>query len=404
MKHATIIPLIGGEVLASEKVFGHRPDYILSYNAFQANEEHLLNYWNHEVPYYVLDEGDKHPHKVDVVSSVCPCAGLSLFSTRYGEDNKNNRWMTETAKYVLGEIKPLVFWGENAPTFTGKIGAPIRNQMIKIGQENGYVMSMFKTKSLLHGIPQTRERTFYFFWKGSQVPVFDYYRRDMTKIEDVILGVERGDPEKDVMSQTINRNKPTDNPFYKYILEEIHGGISHREHFDLIDIDDPKTPNYLDVYSLIESYKHDYARVSKWLDKKGYKRESDRAIRMYDKLESGGNIMRRGTLLPKGHIGSFVGHYPQMLTHPHEDRYITFREAMTIMGLPDDYQLLNPKGSFNHICQNVPFQTAVDMATEVKAALEGQRQWVDANVSLQQNTSKKFEILDKEESTLESFF
>jgi len=401
MKHATIIPLIGGEVLASEKVFGHRPDYILSYNAFQANEEHLLNYWNHEVPYYVLDEGDRHPHSVDVVSSVCPCAGLSLFSTRYGEDNKNNIWMIETAKYVLGEIKPLVFWGENAPTFTGKIGEPIRNQLIQIGKENGYVMSMFKTKSLLHGVPQTRERTFYFFWKGTQVPVFDYYRRDMQTIEDLILNVDRN-PD-DPMSEVINKNKPTDNPFYRYILEEIHGGISHREHFDLIDIDDPKTPNYLDVYSLIESHKHDYARVSKWLEERQYHRESARAIRMYDKLETGGNIMRRGTLLPKGYIGSFVGHYPQMLTHPHEDRYITFREAMTIMGLPDDYQLLNPKSSYNHICQNVPFQTAVDMATEVKAALAGKRQWIDGNVTLQHNTSKKLEILNKEESTLADF-
>lgn len=402
MKHATIIPLIGGEVLASEKVFGHRPDYILSYNAFQANEEHLLNYWNHEVPYYVLDEGDRHPHTVDVVSSVCPCAGLSLFSTRYGEDNKNNRWLIETAKYVLGKIKPQVFWGENAPTFTGKIGEPIRNQLIQIGKENGYVMSMYKTKSLLHGVPQTRERTFYFFWKGTQVPVFDYYRRDMQSIEDLILNVDRN-PD-DPMSEVINKNKPTDNPFYRYILEEIHGGISHREHFDLIDIDDPKTPNYLDVYSLIESHKHDYARVSKWLEERQYHRESARAVRMYDKLEAGGNIMRRGTLLPKGYIGSFVGHYPTMLTHPHEDRYITYREALTIMGMPDDYQLLNPKNSYNHICQNVPFQTAVDMATEVKASLEDERDWIDASITLQHNTSKKMEIWEEKTSSLEAFF
>ena len=45
--HATIIPLIGGEALASTEVFGSRPEYILSYEAFAANEKHLLNYWNH---------------------------------------------------------------------------------------------------------------------------------------------------------------------------------------------------------------------------------------------------------------------------------------------------------------------------------------------------------------------
>ena len=40
MKHAAIIPLIGGEVLASDQVWGNRPEYILSYSAFKDNESH----------------------------------------------------------------------------------------------------------------------------------------------------------------------------------------------------------------------------------------------------------------------------------------------------------------------------------------------------------------------------
>jgi hypothetical protein len=28
--------------------------------------------------------------------------------------------MVKTAQYVLGELKPDVFWGENAPGFAGK--------------------------------------------------------------------------------------------------------------------------------------------------------------------------------------------------------------------------------------------------------------------------------------------
>jgi hypothetical protein len=39
----------------------------------------------------------------------------------YGDDNANNQWLTKTAKYILGEYKPKVFWGENAPGFAGKI-------------------------------------------------------------------------------------------------------------------------------------------------------------------------------------------------------------------------------------------------------------------------------------------
>lgn len=397
--HATIIPLIGGEALASTEVFGSRPDYILSYEAFANNEKHLLNYWNNEVPYYVLDKGGKHTHTVDVVSSVCPCAGLSLFSMGYGEHNPNNQWMIKTADYVLGEMKPKVFWGENAPTFVGKIGEPIRNQLIEISRKNGYTMTMYRTKSLLHGVPQVRERTFYFFWKGNDVPILDYYKRPYTRIEDVILGVK-----SNFQMDPINKNKPTNDPYYQYLLEVIHGGITHRQHFDILDTNKIAT-RYLDAKSLIEYHGHTYNQIGEWMAKKGYEKEIAKCERMYKKLDDGGNIMRRGTIVPKDHIGAFVGHYPKMLTHPLEDRYITYREAMTIMGLPSDYELLDPNKSYNHICQNVPYQTAVDMATEVKFVLEGKRERINARLVLQSNHSQSINILDKTETaSLETFF
>lgn len=396
--HATIIPLIGGEAIASTNVFGSRPDYIMTYDAFKDNEKHLLNYWNHEVPYYVLDKGDRHPHTVDVVSSVCPCAGLSLFSTGYGDHNPNNQWMIKSAEYVLGEVKPRVFWGENAPGLAGKIGDTVRKQLIEIGLKHGYSMTLYRTKSLLHGVPQVRERTFYFFWQGKQVPMLNYYFRPYTRIEDIILGVKSNS-----QMEPINNKKPTDDPYYRYLLEVIHGGITHRQHFDILDTDKIAT-RYLDAKSMIEHHGHTYQQVGEWMAKNGYPKEVEKCNRMFHKLAAGGNIMRRGTIVPKDHIGAFVGHYPMMLTHPHEDRYITYREALTIMGMPADYELLNPSKSYNHICQNVPMQTAMDMATEVKEYLEGKRNMVDTRLMFQYNHDKTHEIVSSDNSSLESFF
>ena len=68
MNYASIVPLIGGETIAMENVFGKRPDYILTFDGFQANETHLLNHYNNEVPYLNLSEGKKHPHTVDVIN------------------------------------------------------------------------------------------------------------------------------------------------------------------------------------------------------------------------------------------------------------------------------------------------------------------------------------------------
>jgi len=398
MKHAAIIPLIGGEALASAAVFGNKPDYILSYTPFKNHDAHLLNYWNHEVPYYLLDEGGKHPHKVDVVSSVCPCAGLSMLSTGYGEHNPNNRWMIESAEYVLGEMQPEVFWGENAPALAGKIGTPIRNQLIEIGKKHGYTMTLYRTKSLLHGVPQVRERTFYFFWKGNKTPLLNYYNIPYDKIEDVILSVKSNS-----QMEPINKNKPSEDPYYKYLLEVVYDGITHREHFDKIDPNNISVRSY-DAKSLIETFGHDYKQVGAWMHANGYDKETSKCNRMFEKLASGKNIMRRGTIVPKEYIGAFVGHYPTMLTHPHEDRYITYREAMTIMGLPSDFELLNPKKNYNHICQNVPFRTAVDMAKEVKAVLTGEREYVDSCLVYQYNNNRTHVIGDVKQSNLNEFF
>lgn len=398
MKHAAIIPLIGGEAIASTNVFKSRPDYIMSYSAFKDNESHLLNYWNHEVPYYVIDKGGRYPHKVDVVSSVCPCAGLSFFSMNYGENNQNNRWLIETANYVLGEMKPEVFWGENAPALAGKIGEPIRKQLIRIGRDNGYSLTLYRTKSLLHGVPQVRERTFYFFWKGDRTPLLNYYKREYTRIEDLITNIK-----SNTMNEVINKNKPTNDPYYRYLLEVVHGGITHKQHFDLLDAENVSV-RYFDAKSLIEMSGHTYLQVGEWMKLQGFEKEVEKCDRMYKKLDDGKNIMRRGTIVPKNFIGAFVGHYPKMLTHPYEDRYITYREALSIMGMPEDYELLKPSKSYNHICQNVPVKTAMDMAYEVKEYMNGNRSTVDSTLTFQYNHTKTHQLINSSISnTLEAF-
>jgi len=201
----------------------------------------------------------------------------------------------------------------------------------------------------------------------------------------------------------INTKKPSDDPYYRYLLEVIHGGITHREHFDLLDTSKISV-RYLDAKSLIEFHGHSYKKIGEWMKVNGYDREVDKCERMHNKLETGGNIMRRGTIVPKDYIGAFVGHYPMMLTHPLEDRYITYREALSIMGMPEDYMLLNPKQSINHICQNVPVQTAMDMATEVKAYLEGNRETIDSTLTYQYNANRELRTETQNNSSLENFF
>jgi len=396
-KHASIVPLIGGMTLGAEQAFGTRPDYLISYEPFMSNDSHIVAHYDNEVPYYLLDKGDKPSHKVDIVNSTCPCAGLSQLSHGFGDDNPNNQWMPKTTRYILEELQPQVLYGENAPGFAGKIGQNIRNELFEIGKNAGYTMSVYRTRSLFHGVPQVRERSFYFFWKGDKVPILNYYRRERKTIEDTIRSAS-GNTQREPINDKI---PSTWDPYYKYILEEIHGGITHSEFCKIVE---PMNARGNDSLSYIELQGHDYTRVGEWMAKNGYDKEVPKCEYRVNKLAAGGNLMRRGTVVPKDYIGAFVGHYPTMLTHPDEDRYINYREAMTIMGMPQNFQLLNAnRKNANHICQNVPVQTAADMATEVIEALNNNREWVDKDMIFQYNHSQTHEIKNEKTGSLAEF-
>ena len=171
-----MIPLIGGSAIGCSRATGNLPLFHLSYSAFAANELHLERHWP-TVPFYRLDKQDfpveqfKQKYgEIDFINSVCPCAGLSMLNTSSkgpsgrGADAQQNQWMLRSAQFVLETIRPKVLWGENAPGLFLSLGADMVPRLRALGMHNGYSFSMVKTNTQLHGLPQQRMRTFYFFW------------------------------------------------------------------------------------------------------------------------------------------------------------------------------------------------------------------------------------------------
>lgn len=384
MKYASIIPLIGGSTLSMQNVLNKRPEYMLSWPDFGANDQHIVDYYNGEVPYHV-NEGTGFPKlpQVEVVNTVCPCAGLSSLSPSASSDNAANDWMITSSKYVLESLQPEVFWGENAPGLASNIGKPVVKKLREIAEQFGYTFSIYKTKSVLHGLGQIRNRTFYFFWKGHQVPRFEYIHRQHEDIQETIRNVELRS--NDPMNVLTNKLTPSDNPFYRYVLEEMCGGITHKEFMDT-KID--RSQNAMDY---IEWNGENYKNVSKWMDTQGFTKLADRCRNIHDKLAEGRNIMRKLVHFPKKTIGAFVGHMPHNLTHPDEDRFLTIRECLSIMKLPDDFILQGGLKNLNHVCQNVPVTTAMDMAEHVEKFVDGRldNQMLDTNFLIQDNTNQK---------------
>lgn len=391
MKHASIIPLIGGETLAAERAMGSPPEFIVSWEAFKRNDEHLLAYYDKRgvsVPYHLLD-GDspsKPSSRVDSVSSVCPCAGLSLLSTAASPDNPLNEWMVRSAEYVLGELKPAVYWGENAFTLATDMGKPVRDRLRLVARRHGYSMSTYRTKSLKHGVPQIRERSFYFFWRGSSLPVLEWYDRPARPIEEVILSATGN-----TCRVPIRAGAASDDPMYGYVLSELLG-TTHRKFSESIE----KTERMFQLITTRGKYPGDAAaslrHASAWMRERGHERTAATYERVAHKIENNLGYMVQSVTVPKGFVGAFVAHQPYVTTHPVEDRFLDAREAMTIMGLPQDFELIEPEKRLNHVCQNVPLETALDIATEVAAALDGKRHFVEADFLAQNNLKRETRV------------
>jgi len=359
MRHAFVVPLIGGQAIAQAMALDSKPDFIQSYSDFAANDAHLRAWWP-DVPFVVLDVDApmRYVGNLDVVGSTCPCAGLSTLSTTSGASSAVNDWMLLAAEHVLRELKPRVYWGENAPNLSSQMGWPIAAQLCALGREFNYSFSMYKTKSELHGLPQIRQRTFYFFWRDrapNEVPVLPWVERRVS-IEDWFKTKRPADSTSNIF---IRSKKPSEFPIYRFLLER--DNVDHATFVSRLKRTTP-VPYYLLKHKL-------FNELIGWLNARGFKKEEEQASNWRDRYYRQSAPWERYLILPRKVIGAYVSHYLYDLVHSFEDRFLNVREMLNMMGLPKDFTLLEPKKNIWHITQNVPVQTAFDAAMFIKQYL-----------------------------------
>lgn len=398
-KHGCLVPLLGGLAVAGKQVLKKDPDFLISYSPFGDNEKNVTaNFPN--VPYHLLDSpnygGFDVNQQVDILSAVCPCAGLSMLSTGSQEQRAGmNKWMIESAKFATGVLKPKVFWGENAPQLYSPAGEGVKNQLMQIARDNGYSFSLYFTNTIYHGIPQYRRRTFYFFWKGDKVPVFSYYATPHKTLADYLAEVPdglSGQTDEDKKKAT---EKLATSPPFMFLQDKYNGaGIKQfREHPMAESRQQLTVLQYLIQTNQLEEMQ-DWCK-----DRAGFERSYVYVKKLVDKIKAGQGIWDGTPVRFKsdGYFGALISKTVEAV-HPSEDRYITPRECMHLMGLPNDFELVT--GALNHVCQNVPVCTGADMYREVIAFLEGKRELKQTSFMMQNNHTKK---IDKVDTNLLSF-
>ena len=370
---APIIPLIGGMPLAMEKVLGTKPECVFSYGLFGGNDSHYLNYirnqgWDGD--YIVLDAEDAPTEfpELDIVAGTPPCAGLSSFSNASSADSAINDWMKLATEFVLWKINPKVYWFENAPHLATHKGLSVAHDLFNLAQKFGYTFLLYTTESRLHGNCQIRPRTFGFFFKREY---FGDYGKTLRNIpfrkgtfEEFMQSVVK---QGDMMDLPINDGNPKDSPYYAYCYEKL-GAESHRDFVE-------KVCGYDKPVTLLErtlELEPDLGVLEEWFEEHLFDKAVKKVQLIRKKWEEGKGIWTHGATIGRGIIPAFIGVQPYNLIHPFEQRYVTFREGLILMGFPMDFQLAgdNPWAVANHIAQNVPVATAADMVEEIVFLLE----------------------------------
>jgi site-specific DNA-cytosine methylase len=409
LTYASIVPLIGGETLGvMQALDGQLPEYVLSYAPFGDNDSHFIKYlrekkdWKGD--YAVIDTPEYEnykPKQVDVVNSVCPCAGLSSLSVSSSADSPVNEWLYTTAEYVLANVKPKVFWGENAPRLFSSVGKKVADKLFEIGQKYGYSLNLYYTESRLHGLCQKRPRTFYFFTKSDTAPIFKTWRRDLTPVEDLL---KKKTLVRDKMNVLINKNDPADNAWVAYAVHKTGAGDVKGlyEKFE-------STTNL--IVAADKRLGATLLEVADWMDEQGradFSHIAKRARAMQGKLDDDKGYWAHGVTLAKGIIPSLIGAMPGSLINPFTGTFLTLRDCLRIMGMPDDFDLAhdNPVSKTNHICQNVPVGTAADMMAGIVDYLDGKCDYTSSAYVKQSNKNLRYdsELPTNNTADLDSFF
>jgi site-specific DNA-cytosine methylase len=382
LKYAGIVPLIGGMVLGMHRALGYKPEFMLSYEAFSSNDSWIREYFS-DVPFHLMDDEDEIPEipEVEVVSALCPCAGLSQLNSASsrGSYAPQNEWMYKSSELVLEKISPMVLWGENAPALFAGNGKPVVSRLRDIADKHGYSFSLIKTDTSLHGIPQKRQRTFYFFWKSENVPILEWKKRPMRNLNEYLRECEPYLDAQEVEKSSEELSKNTFFSFFKhkYGKEWRKPMIAHRK--SMMDI------------IFIEKL---FPEFSSYCEKTGKEGDLKRAMHAKSKREMGKNFWEFSPYMPVDNTGALNGAHMNAI-HPYEERFYVSREFSHLMCIPNDMKI--PVDAPGKIFQNVPAATVADWTLEVKRFVEGKTTSSGRNFLKQDNISQK--IFTEEKST-----
>lgn len=415
LKFGIIQPLIGGMGLAGENCFKKPPEWIISTIPKQ-NDKHYMEWVKKKYEYptqniinsvMTPDEEEKkriekfiEDKKVDVILAVPVCGGLSSLnsSDSRGYDAPQNQNMIELTKLSLEYLKPKAYLFENAPSLWGsEKNKPLRDYLIQIGKDAGYSVSLFKTNTNLHGIPQKRSRTYLVYTKSEFVPLFTFEKKVSKNLKEYLKEIP-----VNATQQNLIFNGELKNSWWYQVCKKLNWNIreeGYRNTRLLFQHKNRETSekNYEKVLNVIEKNEINLTeklQQSALKKMKRVKRKTQVELNYYEIADA---IYTSDDFINAIQGANFF------MIHPEEERYYNVREFLHLMGHPHDFELQNLKDIGNNnvddvlkfqnmIAQNVPVPTTEYIINNVIDWLTGKIDYTNANIGYFDNLKQKVKL------------
>jgi site-specific DNA-cytosine methylase len=269
-------------------------------------------------------------------------------------------------------IQPTVLVGENAPALFTNAGVPVAEKLCEIGKKYGYAFSLYKTSTSLHGIPQNRTRTFYFFWKSGDAPELEYYNEARANLKDYLATVKNDPVEVAALVEEMKNDTS-----FLYARDVI--GPNFREEIS-------KHGKTMYQYLLGTDTLSDYIT---YLESNGFTTKAEKVKAMKAKTDAGGGYWDDSIHVFADTINAIAGRILTGTIHPTEDRSFTIHELLHLMGMPEDFEVVGGRKNLNMIAQNVPTCTAANMIDQAVKYVSLQLKSSGSAFNRQDNTKQK---------------
>jgi site-specific DNA-cytosine methylase len=171
----------------------------------------------------------------------------------------------------------------------------------------------------------------------------------------------------------------------------------------MIDDHSIRTPyDYIKYFDLWQEYRD-------WLEKDPQKDKlmSEQGSRTpwyyinyrWDKIKRGLGYFAPQPLVYKGSTNAIISKNMFWTLHPLENRFLSTRELLSLMGMPADFELIS--GNLQHVTQNVPVCTAKDMTEQVIKFINGELDITSSTFMKMNNLTQK---VDWEEQSCVKLF